>query len=141
MDQQLIAQKLESLRRCIMRVENKCPADVQTLIDDPDMQDIVVLNLTRAVQLCVDIASHLIANSGERAPSTMGEAFSTLTKFGVIGQGIASNMKKSVGFRNVAVHDYEEIDWAIVHAICTQHLQDFRQFAQAIVRHTSMAMD
>ncbi len=41
-------------------------------------------------------------------------------------------MKKAVGFRNVAVHNYEAIDWAIVHAICHRHLSDFNEFARAV---------
>lgn len=136
MDQQVIAQKLESLRRCILRVESKTPSDLQTLLDDPDIQDVVVLNLTRAVQLCVDIASHLIADTPESAPGTMGESFVTLAKLQIIDDTIAANLKRAVGFRNVAVHDYEDIDWAIVYAICTRHLQDFRAFAGKVMDYS-----
>jgi uncharacterized protein YutE (UPF0331/DUF86 family) len=136
MDQQVIAQKLESLRRCILRVETKTPPDLQTLLDDPDIQDVVVLNLTRAVQLCVDIASHLIADTPESAPATMGESFVTLAKLHIIDDTVATNLKRAVGFRNVAVHDYEDIDWAIVYAICTRHLQDFRAFAGKVVTYS-----
>ena len=50
MDQVILAHKLESLRRCILRVEEKTPSDVDQLIQNPDIQDILVLNLTRAVQ-------------------------------------------------------------------------------------------
>ncbi len=122
MDQQLIAQKLESLRRCILRIESKLPTDVQTLSNDPDIQDIVVRNLTRAVQLCVVIASYIIADSPEAAPATMGESFSILEKLHIIDEDMATSMKKAVGFRNVAVHDHEDIDWAIVFAIGSRHL-------------------
>lgn len=50
MDQELTAQKLESLRRCINRLETRCPASADDLTADLDAQDIVALNLTRAVQ-------------------------------------------------------------------------------------------
>ena len=60
MDREVIEQKLESLRHCLQRIETKCPADAQTLATDPDLQDIVALNLRRAVQICVDIGAHLI---------------------------------------------------------------------------------
>lgn len=56
MDREVIEQKLESLRRCLQRIETKCPAAAETLAADFDLQDIVALNLSRAVQLCVDIA-------------------------------------------------------------------------------------
>ena len=54
MDPDLISEKLESLRRCLQRVQKKCPATPEELMEDPDLQDIISLNLTRAVQLSVD---------------------------------------------------------------------------------------
>ena len=68
MDQVIFDQKLESLRRCIRRLEEKTPSHVSQLIEDQDIQDILVLNLTRAVQLCVDIGSHVISESEEQYP-------------------------------------------------------------------------
>ena len=49
MDREVIEQKLESLRRCLQRVAEKCPSDPDTLGRDPDLQDIVTLNLTVTV--------------------------------------------------------------------------------------------
>ena len=115
MDQQLITLKLESLRRCLNRVEEKTPADLKQLENDLDIQDILVLNLSRAVQLCVDIASHIISRSNETMPATMGGTFVLLHEMGIIDESIAQNLRKSVGFRNVAVHNYDEVEWAIVY--------------------------
>lgn len=137
MDQLIVAQKLESLRRCIRRVEEKTPSDVDQLIQDPDVQDILVLNITRAVQLCVDIGSHVISETDESAPTTMGEVFSTLGNLGAITPVTAESMMKAVGFRNVAVHNYDVINWEIVFAICQKSLVDFRQFAEEITDYNS----
>jgi hypothetical protein len=46
MDQVILAQKLESLRRCIQRVEEKTPSSVEQLITDPDVQDCAGNNFT-----------------------------------------------------------------------------------------------
>lgn len=134
MDNELIEQKLESLRRCLQRIQGKCPSSAETLASDPDLQDIVVLNLTRALQLCVDIGTHLISGMDTPPPSTMGQTFDLLAEIGVINTELAIRMKKAVGFRNIAVHNYEAINWQIVHAIATSHLNDFKDFAQAVVR-------
>ncbi len=137
MDQVIFTQKLESLRRCIRRVEEKTPSDVDQLTQDPDIQDILVLNLTRAVQLCVDIGSHVISETEESAPTTMGDVFSTLEKLEVITPTVCESMKKAVGFRNVAVHNYDVINWEIVFAICQNFLVDFRQFAKEITEYST----
>jgi len=137
MDRAVIDEKLESLRRCVRRVEEKCPATADAFVDNPDAQDIVALNLTRAVQLCVDLAAQLISNSELPAPNTMGEAFQHLVRLKVIDDSLALRMRKAVGFRNIAVHNYEAIDWAIVHAICTTRLGDFVDFARAVDKATT----
>ncbi|TQE99207.1 MAG: DUF86 domain-containing protein [Spiribacter salinus] len=134
MDRRLIEQKLEALRYCVERVQTKCPPDAETLARDPDAQDIVALNLSRAVQQCVDIGAHLIAGRTLSAPETMGQTFDRLQEGDVIDASLADRLKKAVGFRNIAVHSYQSIDWAIVHAICTKHLDDFRAFARAVAR-------
>ncbi len=132
MDREVIAQKLESLRRCLKRVEEKCPSDSDTLAREPDLQDIITLNLTRAVQLCVDIGSHVIAEMEVSPPNTMGETFDILAQAGVIDNKLGTQLKKAVGFRNIAVHNYQVIDWVIVHAMARHHLGDFAAFARAM---------
>lgn len=132
MDRAVIEQKIESLRYCVGRVQQKCPPDAETLARDADAQDIIALNLSRAIQHCVDIGAHLIAHSDIPAPETMGQTFDRLHEAGIVPQALAERLKKAVGFRNIAVHNYEVINWEIVHAICTRHLDDFRAFARIV---------
>ena len=138
MDRQVIEQKIEFLRRCVERVRQTCPATAAALAGDIDAQDILTLNLTRAVQLCVDIGAHLIAGRDNPAPDTMGQTFDVLAELGVIPHELAVRMKKAVGFRNIAVHNYEAIDWQIAHAIATRHMSDFVAFAAAVVESTGI---
>ena len=132
MDRLILADKLESLRRCVARVEARRAASVDELLRDPDRQDIVSLNLTRAVQLCVDIALHVLSARGQPAPGTMGEAFDRLAEAGVISDRVRRSMRAAVGFRNVAVHSYRAIDWAVVHGITHERLDDFRAYAAVV---------
>ena len=137
MDRQLIAEKLESLRRCVERIRTRCPDQASQLALDPDLQDIVSLNLTRAVQICVDVAAIVISESDLPAPDTMGGAFDALAELSVIDEALAGQMKAAVGFRNIAVHSYRRIDWEIVHRLCQDNVEDFRRFATEIARQSS----
>lgn len=118
MDRQVIGEKLESLRRCVQRVADKTPMSAAELSRDPDVQDVVALNLMRAVQVCVDIAAHITAEDQLAPPAAMGESFDRLAQQKVIDPALAQRMRKAVGFRNIAVHNYQAVDWAIVHSIC-----------------------
>lgn len=132
MDRLVLREKLESLARCVRRIEQKRPPSLELLVADLDLQDILVLNLSRAVQLCVDIGSHVISRTDAPAPQTMGEVFSTLATLGVIREELAGRLRGAVGFRNIAVHNYDRIDWAIVLTISSRYLDDFREFAAAV---------
>lgn len=132
MDREVIEQKLESLRGCLQRIADKCPSDPETLSRNPDLQDIIALNLTRAVQLCVDIGAHLIAGMETAPPDTMGETFDILYEADILPEGLAKELKKAVGFRNIVVHNYQKIDWMIVHTLAHHHLDDFTKFAGII---------
>jgi len=131
-DRLIVGRKLDSLRRCLARIEAKRPSNVETLGNDIDLQDVLVLNLSRAVQICVDLASHLLSDLELPPPNTMGEAFDRLAQAGIIDAGLALQMKKAVGFRNIAVHAYDAINWQIVFAIVTQGMRDLNRFAQVV---------
>lgn len=132
MDRLILSEKLEALQRCVRRVEARRTETVAALQSDPDVQDILALNLTRAVQLCVDAAGIVIADSDEPAPQTMGQAFEMLARMGAIDDRLARRMKGAVGFRNIAVHNYQAVDWNIVFEITHRGLDDFRAFAAAM---------
>ena len=42
-------------------------------------------------------------------------------------------MKKALGFRKLAIYNYDAINWTIVYAIAQHHLTDFEDFAKAVV--------
>ena len=66
------------------------------------------------------------------AAGSMGESFDKLLRLDLITAELAARMKKAVGFRNIAVHAYQEINWKIVYAIITSRLSDFVDYTKAI---------
>lgn len=129
----VVRRKLESLRRCIGRIEQKRPEAVEILKTDYDIQDIISLNLERAIQLSVDIGSYLLAESDQTPPNTMGEIFSELAIAGFISEELAIKLRKAVGFRNISVHEYQNVDWDIVFSIINRNLDDFKDFMRAVI--------
>ncbi len=132
MDRDVIDSKLESLRRAVHRVATWCPSSATELLANVDAQDIVSLNLTRAIQLCVDIGTHLLTDLEAPVPETMGATFLTLADRGILEGELASRLRRAVGFRNLAVHHYRAIDWHTVHALAKTRLGDFSEFAVAV---------
>ena len=132
MDKIIIASKINSILRCVNRIKTRLPASQNEFFSDLDAQDVIVLNLTRAVQLSVDIAMHFCASLECKMPQTMGQSFEILAEMGIINQEIAIKMKKSVGFRNIAVHSYDEIDLTLAFVIASEHILDFVDYINQI---------
>ena len=132
MDRDVVTAKLESLRRYVERVRMRTSASVEALSASCDAQDILCLNLERAVQACVDIAAHIVSDSECAVPDTMAGTFDALERQGIVSRALAERMRRAVGFRNISVHAYRTLDWEIVHSIATTRLGDFVEFGRAI---------
>lgn len=96
MDRLIIERKLDSLWRCLERVRSKAPAKVSDLENDLDLQDVLVLNLSRAVQICVDIATHILSERRQPPPETIGKAFELLVACagGRVGNGTGATAEE-----------------------------------------------
>ena len=132
MNSVVIASKLESLRRCLDRMTSKKPDTLNQLLEDIDMQDILALNLERSIQLCVDIANHILSISDDSPAMSMAESFERLSEKEIISNELAANLRRAVGFRNLSVHAYDKIDWNLVWNNFEGDLNDLVQFVEII---------
>ena len=139
MDIDIMRSKQDSIARCIARIETKSELSYEALLEDYDAQDVITLNLERAVQQACDIAAMILAETSESVPDTMRAAFAALQRIQVLSQTTAEHMMKAVGFRNIAVHVYQEIDWAIVYSIVHERLKDFRDYIREIDQYLQVA--
>lgn len=122
-------QKLESYVRHLHDLK-QVPLD--EYLDDENLQAVVERRLQLSIQVCMDIASYLIAQLGLRSPEEPENVFVVLGREQILASDLANRMVGMVRFRNILVHDYLEIDSALVHAHLADELNDFGQFAQAI---------
>jgi uncharacterized protein YutE (UPF0331/DUF86 family) len=131
-DRNLMATKLGELSDRVARVRLHCPSSADGLRGDRDALDLVSFNLMLAVQSCLDVASHLIADEGWVAPRTLGEAFQRLEEQGVISAQVAAALARAVGLRNVVAHGYAGVDPAMVFMAATAGLADLDGFAREV---------
>ncbi len=131
MDIPLLDAKLAELSRRLRRLEAKRPASLKALQADEDLQDILARNLEVAIQTCMDVALHICAAHGT-LPPTGAQAFAVLAGRGVIERELAQRLQRAVGFRNVLVHEYTEIDWKIVTQVLRTGTRDLADFGLAI---------
>ena len=129
---EIILLKIESVEKCLKRIAAKLNEPGYS-ISNHDIQDIIVLNLQRACQQSIDLAMFLNAELGTGVPRSSSDAFEKLMEKGVISKVSYQNMKGMVGFRNVAVHQYQAIDYNIVEYVIKNRLEDFYKLNREII--------
>ena len=125
--------KIQTIERCLRRVAEEYGDDADSL-QNFTKQDSMILNIQRACEAALDLAMHVVAERGLGLPQSSREAFSLLQKNGLLEPDLTKRLQAMVGFRNIAVHDYQAINLAIVQAIIENNLADLRQFGEIILR-------
>ena len=138
MEADVILRKLANAERCLARIRQVTGGDPDTL-DDLDIEEIVTLNLQRAIQSSIDLAAHLISRNNWGLPDTLRGHFSILSRQGVIPALLLPNLQAMVGFRNIAVHEYETLDVRILKAIVRDHLEDLDAYLDHVRRFVASA--
>lgn len=129
MSLQTILAKSTRLDRCIARIHHEFSGDPDQLSSDFLVQDSVVLNLQRACEQVIDIAQLLTRVAGLGRPATNKELFQQLEGERIIDAALSNSLQGLIGFRNVAVHEYQKLDLAIVHAVIDKELPEMQKFA------------
>ena len=133
-DSDVVTAKLAELAERVVRIRRHCPESATTLAEDSDALDLVSFNLMLAVQACLDIASHLIADEAWEPAMTLVESFRRLADRGVVGETTAAALGDAVGLRNVVAHGYASADPTSIFAAATGGLGDLEQFAREVAR-------
>jgi uncharacterized protein YutE (UPF0331/DUF86 family) len=131
----VILNKVSVVERCLKRIQEEYENNPKHL-ENYTKQDSIVLNLQRACEASIDLAMHIVAQKKLGLPQTSRDAFTLLEQHGIISSSLSQKMKAMVGFRNIAVHDYQELNLTILQKILDNHLTDFTEFTKAIVGQT-----
>lgn len=129
----VVLNKFETIEKCINRVNEEYEGDSKNLQDYRKM-DMIVLNLQRACEAVLDLAMYVVSTRKLGLPQNKRDAFVLLEENKIIDSNMSKNMQGMVGFRNIAVHDYKEIDGNILKDVIENHLTDLLEFARIILK-------
>ena len=118
--------KASIMERCIRRIKEEHSKSPD--LSDPSHIDAMTLNIERACQAAIDLAMHLIAQNHLGIPQGSAEAFDLLKKADLIDKSLCHSLRAMTGFRNVAIHEYQELDLEILHYIAKDGYRDFIRF-------------
>jgi uncharacterized protein YutE (UPF0331/DUF86 family) len=129
----VVLNKAAIIERCVARAREEYAANIEGFASDHTRQDAAILNIQRACEAALDMGQHLIRRDQLGVPQSARDVFGLLAREGHIEQALAERLQRMVGFRNIAVHAYQELQLPIVVAVITGHLVDFTDFSQAVL--------
>ena len=133
-DQTLILRKLTELEEYLGQIREFSSVSKEDYSSDWKTRRIVERTLQIMIELCIDIAGHIISDRRLRVPISYADTFKSLAEAGLITPQISDVMEKMAKFRNVVVHQYESIDTEIVIMILRKHLDDFLVFRDTVLQ-------
>jgi uncharacterized protein YutE (UPF0331/DUF86 family) len=136
-DTDVIYAKVSNIQNCLRRIREVTDLDPARL-DDINVQDIFVLNVQRAVQSAIDLCAHVISSENLGLPGTLKENFLLLQQAGILSRELTPRLISMVGFRNIAIHDYQSLDIEVMKSILERHLVDLEDFIQAVLIHFAL---
>jgi uncharacterized protein YutE (UPF0331/DUF86 family) len=132
-DKALVAAKIAAVRDALARVRAVLPATVEAFTADRTAREIVVLNLFVAIQTCLDLAGHWLADEGWRVPQQYADLFTALADHGVIPRDLSLRLASAAGLRNLIAHQYGVLNWDRIHALAASpRLADLEDFCAAL---------
>lgn len=132
MDDVLI-NKAATIERCVARAREEYDKGADSFTTDYTRQDAAILNIQRACEAALDMGQYLIRRERLGVPQSSRDVFALLASGGWLDPALVKPLQNMVGFRNIAVHNYQTLQLPIVVAVITQHLDDFTEYSRQLL--------
>ena len=129
----VILNKIEIIKRCIRRVKEEYDCNPQNL-ENYTKQDSITLNIQRSCEAIIDLGMHVIAERGLGIPQTSRDTFEILQDNRIITTEMCEQLKAMIGFRNIAIHNYQRLNLKIIQAIIEKNLKDLLSFTDVVLK-------
>jgi uncharacterized protein YutE (UPF0331/DUF86 family) len=129
----ILINKNQTVKRCLERINEEYQGDPDNL-KNYTKQDSIILNIQRLSEAAIDIAMHIVAELDLGVPQNSREAFQFLAENNLIEEDLAEKLKAMVGFRNIAVHEYQKLNLKIVESIIKNEIEKIKDFSQKMIQ-------
>ncbi|MDQ3570170.1 MAG: DUF86 domain-containing protein [Actinomycetota bacterium] len=109
-DERRVRRLLQRVSEDLAYLARRAQEDPATQLGDVERMAALKYVFVTAIEGCLDTAQHLCASEGWGPPASNAEAFRLLARHGVVPPELGEVMAAGVGFRNVLVHGYVDVD-------------------------------
>jgi uncharacterized protein YutE (UPF0331/DUF86 family) len=128
-DRDVVSRRLLVLNECLLELSRPEAGDASRLAADSVLRAAVERWVQLAIEACIDVATHVIAEEGWTPPASGRDAFVVLAAHGRLSLDLSRRLGQAVGMRNILVHDYVAVDLIRLAGVAQRDVADLREFA------------
>jgi uncharacterized protein YutE (UPF0331/DUF86 family) len=133
-DRELLKRRLDRLEEYLSILERLRSYSYEEFVANPERYGSAERFLQLSIELLNDLGNHVIADERLGAVESAADVPRLLAKHRILSDDLADRWVRMIGFRNVLVHEYLDIDREIVHENLKERLGDFRELSQAFAQ-------
>lgn len=133
-DQHVLSSRLNALDEYLAELKAFARWSREEYLGDPHRHHLAERFLHLACESVLDMAQHVISDMGYRQPSDYKDSMEVLREEGILDEDLAERLKGWMGFRNILVHLYLEIDHGLTYDAISNELGDLEEFKKRFSR-------
>jgi len=137
MQDDVLINKAAIIERCVARAIEEYQSDPASFANNFTRQDAAILNIQRACEAALDMGHYLIRRDRLGVPQSARDVFALLADNNWIDKSLADSLKRMIGFRKIAIHEYQNLQLPITVKIINEHLDEFLQYSYAVLTKSS----
>lgn len=131
-DEEKIIKLVSELRTSVNRLRHLANLSQYDFVSDPDKIGSAKYHFIVAIESCIDMCNHIIAQNGFRIPEDYADTFKVMAEAGALDNAFVQQLRNMAKFRNRLVHLYWEVDDVQVYEILKTRLDDFKAFLDSL---------
>ncbi len=129
---ELITTRCEEIKGSLIKLNRLGKLSREEFLDNEDAQDIASYRLLVAIEGCLDLCYHISSKKLDKLPEEYAACFGNLEEAGILPSELTEKLKNMARFRNLLVHRYWEVDYALMYEFIQNDLGIIKQFISII---------
>lgn len=135
-DKEMIKEKIRMIQSDLLHLEDYKDLSFDEVAKDYATHKIVERIIEIVINEAIDINQHLIVELGKgELPFDYKESFLLLVDFKILPKNFAQKIAKSVGLRNILVHQYRKLDEKIFYYSIKDCLSQYTRYCRYILNY------
>jgi len=136
LDKKLIKEKIKLIQEDLLHLKDYQNLGFDEVAKDYTIHKIIERIIEVVINEAIDINQHLIVELGKgKLPFDYKESFLLLGELGILPQKFAEEISRSVGLRNILVHQYRKLDEKIFYQSIKDCLRQYSLYCGYILKY------